>query len=367
MSDVALYQAPSLLVPQTDSWVAVLADVARLAEQIAQTDFVPRALRGNPPAIAATMLYGRECGLAPMQSLRAIHIIDGRPAMSAESMRGLILAAGHSIEYVSADSTRCRVRGRRRGESAWHEVEWTIESARAAGLASRGPWRTYPRQMLKARATAELARDAFADVIGGFVALEELDRVPEAPQTPVEAPASNTRVVARGEAPTPRTRAPRATSTPSAAFGQDNRVPEAPKATPVADDAPGDHGDWADVPLPIEPEPPSEAPPAPPRDPSESASQEQGRLVFRLLNLLGIETRPERLDVAAALIGRRVESFAELTRGDAHSMIETLNVLHAAVDGRAQLDALVAHWKGAEPLDVDPETGEVLGDDAPPY
>ena len=127
MSDVALYQAPSLLVPQTDSWVAVLADVARLAEQIAQTDFVPRALRGNPPAIAATMLYGRECGLAPMQSLRAIHIIDGRPAMSAESMRGLILAAGHSIEYVSADSTRCRVRGRRRGESAWHVCESTGE------------------------------------------------------------------------------------------------------------------------------------------------------------------------------------------------------------------------------------------------
>lgn len=170
-----VYQPPART--DTDSWVQVVADVARLADHIAETEFVPRALRGNAPAAAAAILYGREVGLPPMTALSQTHVIEGKPALSAEAMRAMILAAGHEIEFVESTGATCTIRGRRRGSERWYVVSWNLDMARAAGLLpgkERSAWRTYPRAMLKARATAELARDLFPDVIHGFAAVEEL-------------------------------------------------------------------------------------------------------------------------------------------------------------------------------------------------
>ena len=81
----------------TDSWVDVMRPVIALAERIAMTDFVPKGLRGNVAATTAAMLYGREVGLPPMTALTQTHVIEGKPAMSAEAMRALVFAAGHEI------------------------------------------------------------------------------------------------------------------------------------------------------------------------------------------------------------------------------------------------------------------------------
>ena len=39
---------------------------------IANTDLVPKPLRGKPDAILATVYLGRELGLGPMQSMRML-------------------------------------------------------------------------------------------------------------------------------------------------------------------------------------------------------------------------------------------------------------------------------------------------------
>lgn len=64
---------------------------------IANTEFVPKALRGNLPAIMACVATGRELGIGDMTALREIHIIDGRPAFSAGLQTRLVRAHGHSI------------------------------------------------------------------------------------------------------------------------------------------------------------------------------------------------------------------------------------------------------------------------------
>ena len=51
---------PIVLRGQTDSWVDVVADVARLASQIADTEFVPDSMRRRPAAVTACILSGRE-------------------------------------------------------------------------------------------------------------------------------------------------------------------------------------------------------------------------------------------------------------------------------------------------------------------
>lgn len=376
---------PDLLDPETDSWIATVADVARLAAYLCDTDFVPRAMRGNAPATAATILYGREVGVAPLTALQTMHVINGRVGMAAELMRARVLAAGHELDVVESTAAVCRMRGRRRGSERWVEVSWSMGDARAAGLNGDG-WRKYPRAMLVARASAELCRLAFPDVTHGMAATEEFDgdtapssttvepatparKVSRAKRTPPEPPPSGEaesadsaadgpgaaphtsregsptmgpprppgRAVApRGEVSTPRADPPPEVPEPPPS----GVVPGAPPA--AAPELPDEHMPGED-PLPFDgtehlPREPDEVIEADPLVGDEADPREQARLkgdgpatraqtrhVMALLRRLGVgQTREERLHIGQALVARRVESFSELTVTDAGRMITTL-------------------------------------------
>lgn len=174
--NVVAYDPPKLqAIGARRDWIALLPSAAELAKAIANTEFVPSTLRGNPAAISAAILYGDEVGIGPMQALSKIAVIDGRPTLAAEAQRALILAAGHDLWVEEATITRVTVAGKRRDSDQTTRVTWTMDDAKRANIAGKLNWRTYPRQMLLARATAELARAVFADAIGGLAASEEID------------------------------------------------------------------------------------------------------------------------------------------------------------------------------------------------
>lgn len=158
----------------TDSWIQVLPSVGHLAERIAGTEFVPKSMRNSAPAVAAAILYGREVGLPPMTSLTQTHVIEGKPSMSAEAMRAMILAGGHELIFDEVTGASCTMRARRAGSEHWTTLSWTIDMARAAGLLGKSNWKSYPRAMLIARCTGDLARMVFPDVIHGFRSVEEM-------------------------------------------------------------------------------------------------------------------------------------------------------------------------------------------------
>lgn len=163
----------------------------QLANKVAGTDFAPKSLRGKPEAVLACILTGHEVGLSPMRSLALIHVVDGRPAMAAELMRALVLEAGHDIWIEEQTSTRVTIGGQRAGSSRETKVTWTMDDAKRANLSGKQNWRSYPRAMLLARATSELCRAVFPDVLSGIShTIEELsdgDEVPEVDLGPVEA------------------------------------------------------------------------------------------------------------------------------------------------------------------------------------
>lgn len=161
--------------PTPRAWIALMPAAAELAKAVANTEFVPKGLRGSPAAIAACILYGDELGIGPLQSLAKIAVIEGKPSLSAEAQRALILSAGHDMWVVESTNSKCTVAGRRFNSEHTSQITWTLDDAKRAGLAGRQNWRTYPRQMLMARATAELARLIFADAVGGLLATEELE------------------------------------------------------------------------------------------------------------------------------------------------------------------------------------------------
>src|SRR5262245_46257386 len=164
------------LVPLTPTWVDVISPSVALAERIAGTDFVPSGLRNRPEAVVACILTGHEIGIGPMTALAKIHIIDGRPTMAAELMRALGLAAGHEAWVDEASNTRVVMSARRQHSQHINKITWTMDDAKKAGLAGKQNWQKYPRQMLLARATAELARLTWPDALGGIAyATEELE------------------------------------------------------------------------------------------------------------------------------------------------------------------------------------------------
>src|SRR5258707_8256263 len=163
-----------------DGWLAVASDVIKLANVIAETEFVPAEYRDSPPAVAAAILVGRELGIGPMMSLRHVQLVKGVPTLSAEYKRARVLGAGHDFEIEELNTTRCRVRGRRTGTPKWLEVTFTMDDAKRAGLLAPsrsgkpGAWLTRPRRMLFARAGSELCDFLFADVVNGLPTAEIL-------------------------------------------------------------------------------------------------------------------------------------------------------------------------------------------------
>lgn len=139
-----------------------------LAKLTTNTAMVPKPLRGRADEAFAVMVYGAELGLEPMASMRSIFLIDGQPTCSAGLMRALIQAGGHLLAWRQVADDRVVLYGRRRDTGADTTVTWTLDDARRAKLLGKGNWATYPRAMLAARATSELARLLFADLLHGL-------------------------------------------------------------------------------------------------------------------------------------------------------------------------------------------------------
>lgn len=152
----------------------------KMAGHIAGTEFVPAGLRGSPAKVFAAMLTARGLGVDPMTGLREIGVIDGKPNMSAEFQRGLVLRAGHTISGT-ADSEKAEVTGRRADTKEEMTITYTLEDAVQAGhvelkdgkpyaRSQKGkvmPWERHTEAMLYARATTLLVRRLFPDVLIG--------------------------------------------------------------------------------------------------------------------------------------------------------------------------------------------------------
>ncbi len=162
--------APASILPSPTEWEATLA----VAKQIASTAFVPKDYRGQPEAVVAAILAGRELGVGPMQALRDIHMIDGRPTFSANLMLAQMRKGGLMVVESSSTAERAWIRARRRDTGEEAEVEWTIEEARSITqkgkpLTDKDNWKNYPADMLWARAVGRLARRLGSDLMAGLV------------------------------------------------------------------------------------------------------------------------------------------------------------------------------------------------------
>jgi hypothetical protein len=321
------------LAPGPAGDVARLRAAAEYAGHIAETEFVPDPLRSRPAAVAAAILAGGEVGLTPMAALRSISVIKGRPTLSAEAQRGLIMAAGHEIWFDESTVTRAIACGRRAGTDRVGRITWTLDDAKRAGIAGQNQYRNYPAEMLRARASAALARAMFADVTLGIPAAEELDDVDNGVPPPT------------GDQPTPPPDQP----APPASTRTRKRAP-----TKRAQAAPPERA-------PLPPTPPPDRQEQPSAEPL--ATDARKRQIFALMRDAGMPTgdehRDERLGYASRIAGRTITSSNELTMSEAQRILDDL----------AEVKALPAaeravRLRGAPEEPSDPSSGEANASDA---
>jgi hypothetical protein len=150
----------ALAVVNATEWQAMM----QMSEVLVRSGFLPDSIKTSQQAVAI-ILAGRELGIGPWQAIQGINIIKGRPTVSPQLMLALI-EQSKLLEDISitGDAKSCTVMMKRRGRSP-HTFTFTMEDAKALGLADKSNYRTQPKVMLQWRAIGACSRIVFPDVI----------------------------------------------------------------------------------------------------------------------------------------------------------------------------------------------------------
>lgn len=153
----------------------------RFAQALAQSNLLPQALRNKPSDVMVTVLYGQELGLAPMQAIQGVYVVNGRPTLAAQTWVALARKAGHKVRVLDEKPDSCTV-AVYRSDDPEHPVigTFTLEDAKRAGLASKDVWKQHPGAMLYARAASIALRRGCPEIALGFYTEHEV----EEPQRP---------------------------------------------------------------------------------------------------------------------------------------------------------------------------------------
>src|SRR5215471_11629599 len=185
MSDTAKRSA-NVLAPVTEHRgirPSNIMELERFANMAAKSNLVPRDYQGRPDNIMVAIQMGSELGLAPLQSLQNISVINGRPSLWGDAMLGLCRAS-HLCEDVvetltgEGDNLTAVCVAKRAGSSPVTS-RFSVADAKKAGLWGKGgPWQQYSARMLQMRARGFALRDAFPDLLRGLITAEEARDIP---------------------------------------------------------------------------------------------------------------------------------------------------------------------------------------------
>ena len=180
MSNLVKHQG---FAPQT------MTEAIEFSSMLSRSQMVPKNYQNKPEDILVAVQWGYEIGLAPMQALQAISVINGKPSVYGDAAMALVQNSPiceDIKEYFDGEGTGnptavCVAKRKNRSEVV---AKYSVEDAKRAGLWNKqGPWTQYPKRMLQMRARGFALRDAFPDVLKGLITSEEAQDYPE--DTPV--------------------------------------------------------------------------------------------------------------------------------------------------------------------------------------
>lgn len=125
------------------------------------------------------ILAGKELGLSPFESMASVYVVNGRLALSSKAMAGLVKRS-KKYDYVikKLDESECVI-DITNPDGVVGSTTFTIKDAAKAGLVNKDNWKSYPKNMLFARALSNAARFYCPEVISGYYTVEELEDLGE--------------------------------------------------------------------------------------------------------------------------------------------------------------------------------------------
>jgi hypothetical protein len=147
-----------------------MSEITQMGTAIAKSGLF--GIKTVEQAIALCLIAQAE-GRHPALAARDYDIIQGRPAKKAEAMHRDFLAAGGEVIWLENSDTKCAATFiPPKGSEV--TIEWDLERAAKAGLASKDMFRKFPRQMLRSRVISEGVRTAFPLATSGMYVPEEV-------------------------------------------------------------------------------------------------------------------------------------------------------------------------------------------------
>ena len=163
---------------------ATITEAIQFSEMLASSQMVPKQYQGKPQDIMVCVQWGMELGLAPLQALQNIAVINGKPSVYGDAAMALVQASPvceDVQEFFEGEGTPNPVAvciAQRKGRKPV-TARFSVEDAKRAGLwAKQGPWSAYPKRMMQMRARGFALRDAFPDVLKGLITAEEAQDYP---------------------------------------------------------------------------------------------------------------------------------------------------------------------------------------------
>jgi hypothetical protein len=171
---------------------ATLGEAMEFSKMLAESNMVPKAYQNKPGDIMVCVQWGMELGLAPLQAMQNIAVINGKPSVWGDALIAMVQASPvceDIEEWIEGEGTPNPVAiciAKRKGRKPV-TAKFSVDDARRAGLwGKQGPWTQYPQRMLKMRARGFALRDAFPDVLKGMITAEEAQDYPEAAQPAIK-------------------------------------------------------------------------------------------------------------------------------------------------------------------------------------
>lgn len=162
-----------------------IEDLIRYSQLIADSGMY--AMK-KPAEVFAIVEAGMSLGFSAAQSLRAMYVVKGKPALSADGHVAVCLRSTlcKYFEVVTLTEQECTYKTQRYGHDE-ATYTFTMADAKKAGLLSNNVWSKYPRNMLRARAATGLARQEYPELVLGLYSPEELGSIDGGEATPVAA------------------------------------------------------------------------------------------------------------------------------------------------------------------------------------
>jgi len=136
--------------------------------------------------MVTVMLYGRELGMSPIQSLQHIYVVNDMPALDFQTLQAMVRRNGRGFvamwpKKVSSTEAVYHIERHDGPVKQEYDAVFTIEDAKRMGLGyyrdgspiPTSPWHTQTDVLLCRRAGCKAIRELCGDLIGGFYSLDE--------------------------------------------------------------------------------------------------------------------------------------------------------------------------------------------------